>query len=483
MKIIVDSRRCGEGKTVDFSPTAVKHNSYVLSVYSRIKLFANDGCVVVLPSIASIESYKAYFTTWIAENEPSLRLEALHSEDTELKKQYKNVQEAIHHSLNTQANIILITRNSFINLRATEQQRQNYHLIIDEEIIPFAEFDLREDRDLNIDFRWRDNASICWDQEQVEWPRIDFSDDLKGHSFDDSDELRELLNPNWINRVDYNSWTKFNEHDTGARRVSILKELRPTIMWDWASVWIACAAFEHTFMAHWMELHGIEYKIHPKLQFELHTTPVYVYGNDKLEWSSYKQKNQNQIKQEYQQYCQPTISNNPVLVLRNSNQTKLFNNEIALSHNSAGLNNYRQYEYISLESALNPTPEFTSYLEQVYAEKYSGKSKQLIHTARTTYLFYQTVMRSCLRDGKPAHIFALDRRTIAGLSMFFDNIILQATFPDYSYKQKKIGSPQTTSLGRALTQNERNYIRRMRKKANYAHMSNEELIAMRDIEQ
>jgi hypothetical protein len=476
----VDERPCGQGKTLDYSPTAVIHNGVALSVYTRIKLY-KEGCVVVLPSIDSIKSYQEYFTTWIEENEPSLRLAGLYSDD-ELKNKYGSVQNAIHHNLNSKTNIILITRNAFIDLKATQQQRQNYQLIIDEEIKPFNECELREDRDLNIDFRWNENAKTVFDQEQVEWPRIDFSG-LKGHSFDDSEKLRDLLNENWVNRVNYLSWTKFNEHISGKRRVAVIQELRPDIMWHWAGIWIACAAFDSTEMSLWMKKHQLEYKVHPKLQFEMHTTPIYLYGNYNLEWSSYKQNNQNHIRQEYQQHCDPVIADKPVLVLRNSNQTNLFKNEIPLTHNCAGLNKYRQYEYISLESALNPTPEFVSFLEHVYAEQLQGPSRQLIHTARTTYLFYQTVMRTCLREGKPAHIFALDKRTITGLSMFFNNIILQESFPDYTLVQGKTGRPQTTSLGRATTSTERGYCRRMRKQAAYAHMTNEELLALRDLEQ
>jgi hypothetical protein len=89
-------------------------------------------------------------------------------------------------------------------------------------------------------------------------------------------------------------------------------------------------------------------------------------------------------------------------------------------------------------------------------------------------------MRSCLRDGKPAHIFALDRRTITGLSMFFDKMVLQEVFPDYTFVQGTPGARQTTSLGRALTASERNYIKRLRKHSEYADFSNEELIAMRN---
>jgi hypothetical protein len=479
MRAIVDARRCGQGKTLPFSlkPTIV-HNE-IVCIYNRIKTYADGGHVcVVLPSKASIEEYREHFEKWIEIENNHLLLRAIYKDD--LDKDFNIVQAAIHSALNEKANIILITRNAFVELAATKEQREQYHLIIDEEIIPFVEVTIKETRKLNVDFRWQDNAKITHDQTQVEWPRIDFSEQLKGHAFDDSKNLRDLLNDNWISRVNYHSWQKFILHEDGERRINIVKQLRPDIMWHWASTWIACAAFEHTFMAHWMTINNLDYVTHPKLQFEPHTTAIYAYGNGNLEWSNHKQLNQPQIRQEYQQRAQPTVGNTPILVLRNKGQSKLFAHEEPLTHNTAGLNSYRHYNRISLESALNPTPEFVSYLEHVFEQIYHERSRELIHTARTNYLFYQTVMRTCLRDDKPAHVYALDRRTIAGLNLFFDNVIWAEAWPDYTVNIGEPGRPQTTTLGRALTAAERNFISRERRRnPACVNMSNEDILNLR----
>jgi hypothetical protein len=89
-------------------------------------------------------------------------------------------------------------------------------------------------------------------------------------------------------------------------------------------------------------------------------------------------------------------------------------------------------------------------------------------------------MRTCLRDDEPAHVYALDRRTIAGLNLFFDNVVWAEAWPDYTVNIGQPGRPQTTTLSRAMTAAERNFISRERRRnPACAGMSNEDILKLR----
>lgn len=477
--IIGDERQCGEGKTYDGSPTAIKDKGRILSIYSNIKDGWSVGqkYLVVLPSKALIEDYRCHLQEHIDQEAKNLfggfdkkQLAAITSD------QYDNVQQQLHEELNDHTPIIVISHQAFLYSSIEHSQRMEYNLIIDEAFMPYKEIAVYHAKDCNVDFKWSENIELIEPQDNaVEWPELRFFD-LQGNFITDTAEhTRHLFSENWRCRVNVEDYEKFAGPIPKNKKVSVIQELRPEILASWHTIWIACAAFKYTFMYYWMDLHAIPYKAHHKLKFNTHKIPLNILGpEDKFVWSSYKQQNEETLIEQYKTQVEPKAGANGVLILRNNSQKRqIFDNEERLPHNSAGGNKWRNFEYISLESALNPTPTMSRFLYDVYG---IGKERlDKVHIAQTVYTFYQTIMRSCLRDGKPATVFCLDNRVVLGLSEFFDNI---------TYEEIRLVRPDVNPVGRPIKANrltnaqQQKCQRRRTKMPELQGKSNEEIWAM-----
>ena len=91
-----------------------------------------------------------------------------------------------------------------------------------------------------------------------------------------------------------------------------------------------------------------------------------------------------------------------------------------LSHNVHGMNQYTDFHAVSLESAINPTPEFVRAMKQLMG---GAMSERDITRANSSYLYYQVAMRTALRkhdNTEVVHIFALDSKSIDGLGDFIN---------------------------------------------------------------
>jgi hypothetical protein len=480
-EIIVDSRRCGEGKTYDNSPTPTYHQGRILSTWSNIKQRwqLGDRCLVVLPSIALCDAYEQEFKDYISKNTVPGTTNQLAKITSERSS---NVQAELHDKLKDRCAIIIITQAAFLQSDIPHAYRNQYHLILDEAIMPYREIPIWHEQDCLVDFDWSNNTSLIEPRDgAIEWKELSFHN-IKGNFITDTSETtRYLFNNNWLCRCHYDDYIKFASFISKNERMSIIQELRPEIFHNWNSIWIACAAFEYTFMSRWMTEHNMPWRIHPKLIFKPHEVPVNIHGPDDLKftWSRYKLDNEPELLNQYRDQATDIAQRDGVLILRNnSNKRQIFHNEQLLPHNSAGSNNYRNYEYVSLESALNITPNLTRFLRDVYGiDKSNGLD--LAHMAQTVYCFYQTLMRSCLRDGRPATVFCLDNRVILGLGEFFTNINFNELRLVRRADIEEPGRPQSTDLGRALTAAERNFIARKRRFPQYQHMTNDEILALR----
>lgn len=480
MNIHVDSRRCGEGKTYDNSPTAVYRQGFSLSTWGRIKarFELGDKTLVVLPSLALCEKYYQELVPFVEKRTVQhidCKIKRLNSEYT------LNVQRELHLAFEAGVDIIIITQAAWLQSDIPSVFRTQRHLIIDEAIMPYREIPVYHEDSCGVDFNWAENTALVEAQDMaIEWPELRFYN-LKGNFITDgAEQTRFLLNTNWRNRCHRLDYDKFADVMPKNQRLSIIQELLPTIMMNWSSVWIACAAFEYTFMGYWMRSHGIDWRIVSGLEFKPHDIGVNICGpEDKFTWSSYKQANEPELITQYTNQVSKIAQQDGVLILRNNSQNRqVFAHEQKLPHNSAGSNDYRSYKYVSLESALNATPNMTRFLRDVYGiERETGRDP--VHIAQTVYTFYQTLMRSCLRDGKEATVFCLDNRVVLGLAEFFTNINYEELRLTRSESINEPGKPQSTQLGRALTAVERNFISRKRRNQKYQHMSNDEILELR----
>lgn len=474
-KITVDSRRCGEGKTYDNSPTATYHQGRVLSTWSIIKdrWLLGDKCFVVLPSLALCDSYRQEFTQHIEQNSAPGKTNQLAVITSE---HYENVQRQLHEELENGCAIIIITQAAFLQSTIPTAYRLQYHLIIDEAIMPYREIPVYHEQACLVDFDWTNNTSLLEAQDgAVEWQELRFHN-IKGNFITDNSEItRELFNENWRCRCHQEDYAKFAAPIPKNERMSVIQELRPEIFHHWASIWIACAAFEYTFFAKWMREQSLPYEIHSKLPFRPHEVEINVHGpEDKFTWSSYKQTNEPELIEQYKEQATDIAKRDGVLVLRNNRERRqVFHHEQKLPHNSAGSNDYRNYQYVSLESALNITPNLARFLRDVYGiERENGLD--VAHMAQTVYTFYQTLMRSCLRDGRPATVFCLDNRVILGLGEFFTNINYEELRLVRSKEIKTAGRPKTGRVSQMETQR----VYRLRQKyPELAQVNNREIIA------
>ena len=492
--IYIDSRRCASGKTRDGLPTAIFDKGIELSTWALIKTRyeMGDRVLVVLPSLLLLEDYQQEFDdymTGIGVNVTN-QLRVLSS------KTSKNVQADLQQALFARTMIIIITQAAFLESEILSSQRswsdneasttEGYHLIIDEAIEPYRELQYYHEKDCKVNFDWLENSSILEAPDlAVEWKEVRFYN-LRGNVMTDGSEVvRGMANKNWRNRMLADDYAKFTGIVERAKRVSIIQELQPEIFSHWMSVWVASAKFEVTFMRYWMDAHNLKWQVRPKLEFVAHTTPVIITGNADADfkWSSYKQQNEPELIQQFADIALPIVGDEPVLVLRNSGENKIYQRyeeqEHKVPHNCAGGNQWRHIKFVSLESALNPTPKLNEFLYSVYGisnkGNLDGATRDLVHMARTVYTFYQTVMRSCLRENQPATVLCLDNRVILGLAEFFDNIELNE-FVLSRRDIELVGRPVKTNK---LKQSEKNQATRLRKRfPDLAHMTSEELIAL-----
>lgn len=435
--ITVDSRRCGEGKTRDDTAGLVRDKGRVLSTWANIKTRweLNDRCLVVLPSLTLCKDYYDELSRYLLEhnaltsNQLAVITSSGYIQDGLARKACGNVQAQLHQSLLDGCNIIIITHAAWLNSDLPSIQRQRYNLIIDEAIMPYREVSIYHDADCGVDFNWGANTSLLQASDgAVEWNELRFNNIVGNFITDSSEVTRDLFNTNWRSRVHVDDYQKFAAVIPKNERISVIQELLPNLFDNYASIWIACAAFEYTFMRFWMDAHGIEWRVHRLLPFIPHQVQITLMGPDdaKFHWSSYKQNTEPELIKQFSQQARSVTGAESVLVLRNNSQNRqIYRDEVILPHNSAGSNKYEDYKFVSLESALNPTPNMTRFLYAVYgigAGTGQNSVSDPVHMAQTVYTFYQTVMRCCLRHGEPATVFTLDNRVIIGLAEFFTNV-------------------------------------------------------------
>ena len=501
--IYIDSRRCGEGKTFDGLPNAKTYRGFVLATWARIKQHYkwDDYCLVVLPSIKLCNYYRDGETVdvtntttgkveqrvtvglreWILEQSSHKfdsitderqrtetlnrnlgnQLAVLHSQVIGEDGKPINVQAELHKAIEQKCSVIIITQETFKNCDIDSLNRQYYHLIIDEAIEPYREQTIYHDKNCKVDFDLSNNLAIMEAPDTaVAWKQIQF-DDIKGNALIDSGDLvTDLTHKNWRNRCLHTDSEKLLGIVPKTKAITIIQELRAEIMEHWASIWVACAAFEVTFMRYWLDRNKIAWRIHPQLEFVRHTTEVIVNGSDELIWSKHKKNNLPNIYSEFGVYAGNIIKNEPTLRLSNNGSPKLFENEVTMTHNIAGMNSYTDIKHISLESALNPSPTMSKFLLDAHEEQFDGQTGDLIYQARTLYLYYQAAMRSCLRNDEPANIHILDKRALRGFDTFFANMNLGEEYKFTLPEKKKVGRKPTNESGIAMTSAERQRKRR-----------------------
>lgn len=429
--ITIDARGCGSGKTRGENNNPNDNRSINFKINALIE--ENEKVLVVLPGIELIKEYKEQFPY----------AKAIYSDIA------SNVSNELFNSIADGKRLIIITHKAFLQQKIHSGTKQHYHLIIDEAFDPWTEQTISSEKK-DIIFDWEDHTVINDAYFNTDYCELEFVDLATNNITCDSNIVRDLTNSNWLNYVKWEQYLQLTS--TGKKRVSVIQELNPLIISGWQSTHIAAAAFNRTFLYHWMTKHNIEFKV--IYEFEKHQTPLLVYypvlsNNKELKNSKYKKFNCPWIREQFNEFVSSV--DEPVIRLKNnSDKSGVFSSETCIKHNVAGLNNLSDTRNVSLESILNASPEMAAWFKnQLMLDD--------IYAARTGYLYYQVLMRSCLRRNEEATIFTIDSRAILDINAYFENL-------DFNEFVINLPVSQQVLKEAPLTSTERSQVKRYRDK-------------------
>jgi hypothetical protein len=418
MKITIDQRACGAGKTTDgIYPLIRKH----------IKL--DQPTVIVAGSINLQKAYKEEF--------PSIFL--INSAITD-----ESTVSRAYAAMNDKHQLICITHQCYV-MMDYHSFRNDYALIIDEAITGiYKETTVKIDSDQFVKFNWSEHFEIDCTKHQIDY------NDLKEHGL--QSEVRNEFYPlqlfgsstdNMISQSNtYKTITDQNyDHfitpfdynimmgeSTKNKIFTIYSLLNIKVFSGWKSIHIAAAAFEMTAMYHLMNRLGLQVTTTHK--FKPHVGNITVHSTSMKLFSNTKRKERPEILTEYHDEVNKRTNGEMILAIRNVSEKSSLDDEILLTHNVHGLNDakYMACTHISLESALIPSKALTSFISKVLLSSSNFTSKndllEAIINMHSTYLFYQIIMRCKLRtrdyNNEEINIYVMDIITVSNLLHYFD---------------------------------------------------------------
>lgn len=390
--IIVDSRGAGEGKTTT-------------GIYPRIDFLKSlsENILLVVPSKHLQDQYENHFVT--------SDFVKINSEQSD------SVCSSIINTLSTRSGIIVcITHEAFMRLSIPLTTKKKWHLIIDEAFNPFRTV-VWESKKNSIDWsgliKLPDGVLL---DDNVPFIQVETNSEQDDSWTAQVREIQCLMNRDWETYCKVSSYKKLQNSEAG--RAEFIQSLSISRIRYWKSVYVAAAAFEQTFMYHWIKFNHEQINVvHPFKKREL---PIRLHCPEDLDWSKYKQDNMPEIHSRYVAYVESVCESNgsnPLAVRNNSSKQSLAN-EVKLNHNPHGLNQFTEYTSVSLETALNPSNVFKEWLVQIM-----DMNDKSITSSFSSYMFYQILMRTALRlslNEKPVDVFLLDSKTAYELFNYFN---------------------------------------------------------------
>lgn len=394
MKITVDSRGCGEGKTT-------------LGIYPLIRRYQalNELTLLVVPSHKLQDEYQIEFQNEITIIRGHGAVLALY--------------EALENKLTS---VICITEECWRRSDINQKYKQQFNLIIDEAINPFRSvaYDRKKSQ-----FDWTTifqmNLTELQRFDELNYYPFTIDESAIDNWTQSSEAIKRLTDKNYTSEMSAKTYDKL-KNGVVIGRAEIFQQLKIEMIENWRSVHIAAAAFEYTMMNAWLNFHKKSYRI--THEFNTRELPVKFHFIEGLNWSKKKQLDPAfaPIKEEYKNYVNEYCSsrNKRPLALRNKISNTILENEQKINHNPHGWNQFRDFTAISLESALNPTAEFKKWLEFRI-----GMAEKQVTRAFSAYLFYQCIMRTCLRNQgntTEVDVFCIDEKTLSQIFLFITPI-------------------------------------------------------------
>ena len=402
--IVVDSRGAGEGKTT----TGIY---LLLKIANRV---LDTPTLLVVPSIRLQEQYLRDMPELIRDG------------DVINSDRVSNVSAALIQRLKEpywgdRPRVVMITHEAFRRTEIPRTLRGCWNLVIDEVMDPWSyeKITLETARSWQPHFhfgdlfRWRKpHAVIPGDTEEFYELLVGKTPDTM--IFSDSPQWQRLTSTNhrlWMREPAYQ---RLCQNHTGYSELVI--SLHQSVFEDWVAINIAAAAFEYTFMAHWFRVAG--FQVEYAHAFERQDRNIHIHTMklpDGMRWSNNKRIQFPEILDDYHSYVNQNLPK-PILAVRNNAESRALVNEVRLGHNAHGMNNYTEYQAISLETALivNPT------LNEFYTRQLMMTPRQVV-AAFSSYTFYQLIMRTRLRlknNQDPVHVAILDYETLVELGNF-----------------------------------------------------------------
>jgi hypothetical protein len=430
--ITVNASRCGAGKTTQ-------------DIYPRIRRLIRNGqrVIAVVPSVKLAIDYQKAI-------DDSVMIISDGGEGVD-----KRLISAIAH----RENCIVITQAAFLQHIWSYLDRGDYNLILDEVFDPFQFTNYKVDKITEIKTQFQIEPIMVMGN----WFPVT-SPPWRDHAaYRESESYRKLTNNNWWAWQSKMDNEKLHAGEWAQFGLELRKE---AIMDGWPTIHIAAAKFEDTFLAAWMHKEGLIWQETEK--FEPHENADIVWHTFDFKWSTTKRNDNPELHEQYRDYVNGHANGDRVISLRNADAKKIvLNNEVEVSHNCHGLNDYRDITRVSIESSLNMHPEQQKWLEEILE-----MTPAQIKRARTTYTHYQVIMRCALRVSgsliDPIHVYSCDETVTFQLTDYFDRNKDVVVIPNTRPKRKL-----------PLTNAEKMRVSRFRRaNPEQNHMTNEEILNM-----
>jgi len=437
MKIRIDKRECGAGKTVS-------------GIYSEIdyNISINQNTLLVVGSLELQHQYQLKYRDMAIIN-------STNSTETTVTR--------LNYMMSQNYELICITHQTFLMLQPSGL-RKNYNLIIDEAISGIYK-SIKFNGSHLIDYHWEQHfdptdelLSITVGMDKTKLPFNEFHQ-IHLISRETDTEICSLPSYKAVTDRNYDIWTSPGDWvrmmDYGKKQsYTMYALLNKEVFMDWNAIHIAAAAFDYTPMYWMLKIHGFE--MIDISSFTKHTANIlYHYptiDGKEINWSKTAQQQSPELLKKYHEYVRNDMNGCIPLTIRNTAQSqKLLTDEIELKHNVHGINSdeYMQKTHISLESALNPDKIMKSFIKDVllctvYDENYQN---ELVVHFFSAYLFYQMIMRCRIRakdyNNEVINIYCLDYPSLDALIRYFtstntDQVKTFAISRDESIIPKKI---------------------------------------------
>jgi len=380
MKVIVNSSRCGAGKTTNI----IKQANLLYQL--------DESVLIVQPSIDLMNETKAKMPHAIAINSSNC----------------DNVGEALkRHSASDMPEILIISHQAFL---LTDFDQRKWHLSFDEECDPYRKFELNTPKNweaLRLDHQYTvypfdENYDILLADKNWLEETLEAGDDV----WNLFSELHKALYSKYYQvHVEKDFLEKLRSGGKIVAHLMLQKEKFD----NFKSINLYGAMIQNSFMVQQMKF---LYRVDSK--YTKHDgNNIIIHYADNSGWSKRANELRYNEKQVFLKYVRDHVGNEPTLYIDNNSEPN--QDWTRLSHNVHGQNQYQHYKNVVLMSAINPNPYTFKYLEQMCEFNTAMAKKHFMAN-----LYYQTIMRTALRVQNNAHVvnvFCLDGR-IADFLMF-----------------------------------------------------------------